>query len=82
MRKRTNAVCLAALLVGSFHMDAGAQSATLEECQKMKDKIDHYNDLRREGGSGAQMDAWKRARRKLEQRFRDEGCRSYLWELE
>lgn len=64
-----------------FPSVAFSQNVSLEECRKLKIKIDHYNELRRDGGSGAQMDAWRRARRELEKSFNNMGCRQYWWEL-
>ncbi len=58
-----------------------AQQASLEECRKLQLKIEQYNELRGKGGSGSQMDAWKRSRRALEKQFRTGGCRYYRWEL-
>ncbi len=82
MKKWTKTAWLVAVVGCGIHIAASAQPEVLRECQKIKDKIDHYNELRRAGGSGAKMDAWKRARRKLEKKFRDAGCRDYLGELQ
>lgn len=60
---------------------AVAQAATLKECRQWKDEIEKYDELRSHGGSGSQMDTWKRSRRELEKRFRGGGCRYYRWEL-
>ncbi|MEH6587486.1 MAG: hypothetical protein V7720_13060 [Halioglobus sp.] len=70
-----------AVLVVFSGPTVSAQDATLKECRQLKDKIENYDRLRGEGGSGAQMDAWKRTRRELEKRFRNGGCRYYRWEL-
>ena len=56
---------------------AFAQQATLEHCQKLKDGIVKYNELRRNGGAGSQMDSWKRSRRELDKEFRKLGCKYY-----
>jgi hypothetical protein len=58
-----------------------APEKAVQQCQKLKDRIEHYDQLRRKGGSGPQMDSWKRTRRDLEKQFRDLGCRHYRWEL-
>jgi len=58
-----------------------AQQASLEQCQKLKDGIARYDELRRNGGSGSQMDGWKRSRRKLDKEFRKLGCKYYRGRL-
>lgn len=60
---------------------AYAQQASLEQCQKLKDGMARYDELRRNGGGGNQMDAWKRSRRKLDKQFRDSGCKYYRGRL-
>lgn len=59
-----------------------AQELSLEKCQKLKDDIERYNQLRRHGGSGKKMDAWKRSRRRSEEAFEKAGCRRYRRQLE
>ncbi len=61
--------------------DIAAQQASLDYCQKLKDGIVRYDELRRGGGRGSQMDAWKRSRRKLDKQFRESGCRYYRGRL-
>ena len=58
-----------------------AQEASLERCQKLKNDIVRYSALRRDGGSGAQMDAWKQRRRELEKQFRQLRCKQYRWQM-
>ena len=58
-----------------------AQQKSLEQCRKLQLNIEKYDELRQQGGSGSQMDAWKRNRRALEKQFRAGGCRYYRWEL-
>ena len=71
-----HAAVLAAVITSAFMSPASqAQKITLEECQKLKDKIERYNNQRRTGGSGKQMDAWKRSRRESEQVY----SKSYCW---
>lgn len=60
---------------------AAAQTASLERCQDLRDRIERYGDLRRKGGPGGQMDRWKRALREAEAEFRDKGCEAYRHEL-
>ena len=71
-----------ALLVYSMASPGSAEQATLARCQAIKDKIDHYTQLRRAGGSAAKMDRWKRARRANEEAFDRQRCRSYRRDLE
>lgn len=78
MRSRVFFVVVVALFSCSA---AIAQQASLEECRKLQLKIEQYDELRSKGGSGAQMDAWKRSRRVLEKQFRTVGCRYYRWQL-
>jgi len=73
-------LCGAVLLLCMGSAQAGRDQA-VQQCQKLKDRIEQYDQLRRKGGSGSQMDAWKRARRNLEKEFRDRKCRYYRWEL-
>lgn len=60
---------------------ATERSAELERCEKLRDRIERYGDLRRRGGSGSQMDRWKRALREAEAEFREKGCEEYRREL-
>ncbi|EAQ97857.1 hypothetical protein [Congregibacter litoralis] len=50
-----------------------SQSA-IEECKALKERIEDYDDLRKEGGSASQMDRWRRARNELEAEFHDKNC--------
>lgn len=70
------------LCLSGLGADAEAQQASLEQCQKLKDGIARYDALRRKGGSGSQMDSWKRERRKLDKQFRKLGCRYYRGRLQ
>ena len=70
-----------ALVVLASPMAVHAKN-NLDQCRKLYAKIEHYDELRRQGGSGAQMDAWKRSRRSLEKQFRSLGCRYYRGRLD
>ena len=68
------------LLILFLPMGAGtvsAQSASLQQCQQYKDQIARYTSLRRNGGSGKQMDAWKRSRRDSEKAYSGHYCWRY-----
>ena len=49
----------------------------MSQCQQWKDQIDDYSLLRKKGGRVAQMEEWKQARAKYEEKFRDRDCRKY-----
>jgi hypothetical protein len=70
-----------ALLVYSLSAPGSAEQSTLAQCQAIKNKIDHYTQLRRAGGSAAKMDRWKRSRRAKEEAFDRQRCRRYRREL-
>jgi len=72
-------LCVPLLLWGA--LASSAPEPALQQCQKLKDKIENYDQLRRKGGKGAQMDSWKRSRRELEKAFRAQGCHYYRREL-
>ena len=67
---------LAALLI-AVSAPLAAQEASLQDCQRWKDKIDELTYLRKKGGSVRQMEEWKRQHRPYEQKFREYGCRKY-----
>lgn len=69
------------MLVLASPQAASSRAATLEECQSMKDRVDHYTVLRRKGGSAGKMEGWKKQLRKAEAKFREEGCHRYLRKL-
>ncbi|PLW67072.1 hypothetical protein [Pseudohalioglobus lutimaris] len=80
MRLRRQRLIGSVVLVGVASMGWAAEPA-LQQCQKLKDKIEHYDQLRRKGGKGSEMDSWKRSRRELEKAFRAQGCHYYRREL-
>ena len=75
MESGARSVVCACVLVSCLASVEASADAELRQCQKLKDRIEHYDQLRRKGG--AQMDNWKRARRDLEKQFRDLKCRYY-----
>jgi hypothetical protein len=72
-------LCLALVLAHSPRV--AADDISLDQCQKLKDKIDHYANLRRAGGSASRMDSWKRSRRKKQEVFNEKECWRYRGEL-
>jgi hypothetical protein len=61
---------------------AYSQDVPLRQCQKLKDAIEQYDELRRQGGRASAMDNWKRQRREKDEAFRRYGCREYEDELQ
>ena len=81
MRAGIAGVLLALTLSIDGLVPPGAWGAPPEDCQALKDKVDHYTALRRRGGSASEMEGWKKQLRKASAEFRREGCREYLREL-
>ena len=59
-----------------------SQEVSLKTCQGIKDRIDHYTDLRRRGGSARKMEVWKQKRKDYEEKFSDNDCSHWRNELE
>jgi hypothetical protein len=51
-----------------------SQTPDVEECKRLKARIDQYTELRKTGGTAAEMEQWKRARAEYEEQFRSIGC--------
>jgi hypothetical protein len=66
------ALLLVSLLTASGQ--ASAEAGTLEQCQRIKDRIAYYTDKRRAGGSSRQMQAWKDARQANQREFKRYRC--------
>ncbi len=60
---------------------ASAQQASVEQCQRYKDKSDYYQDLRRQGGRGPQMDDWKNRMREYDKKFNHGNCQKHRGKL-
>ena len=60
-------------LLASGQSVAGDE-AIIRQCKNLQAEISRYDELRRNGGSGPQMDAWKRARSAAQSEFRELGC--------
>lgn len=58
----------------AFNNSAFADSAEVKKCQELKEQIDHYNSLRKSGGSSQQMEEWKNSRKQLEVEYSKYGC--------
>lgn len=64
----------AALLLATPLTQAG-DDKRLQQCQRLKDAIERYSDKRRAGGSPAQMERWRQARREKKNRWDELRCR-------
>ena len=56
---------------------ASSQTLGLEECQRLKERIDYYTELRRAGGSATHMEVWKQGRETAANTFRTYHCSKY-----
>jgi len=46
----------------------------LERCRYLHRRIENFTRLRRAGGSGAQMERWRRSRQRYEEEYRRKRC--------
>ena len=69
-------ICLS-IFISLFSNIASAKQGTLEQCQYFKDKITNYEKLRRKGGSGNQMDSWRKKIHDYQDMMRDYNCNKY-----
>jgi hypothetical protein len=76
MKSPDSCVVLALLLV-SLTAIAADREERIERCRGYQQQIEQLTELRRRGGRGSQMDAWRRQRGELEDRFRAENCKRY-----
>ena len=76
MRRKELAVLLPLVFVAAGG-PANAESGSLEQCQRIKDRMTHYTDKRRAGGSSRQMRAWKAARQESQRAFKRYRCHRY-----
>ena len=81
MRKTITGVMFALLLAPGMTAPAGAQEASLAQCQALKDRVERYTAQRRSGGTASRMQGWKEQLRKAEAQFGEKGCRAYRREL-
>lgn len=81
MSSNSMASVLALVFLFSISPLAVAQSGSVQECQRLQDRIDKYTRLRRKGGSASQMDTWKRERTRAEEAFRQLDCHWYAGQL-
>ena len=72
-------IVLALVLAGLTAVAVARESRQeqVERCREYQQKIDQLTELRRRGGRGSQMDAWRRQRIDYEDRFRADNCKRY-----
>ncbi|MEW7976179.1 MAG: hypothetical protein AB2814_01605 [Candidatus Sedimenticola endophacoides] len=78
---RAQLLLSALLLCSACPPPATAKQGTLEQCQKVQDKIDHYTRLRRAGGSAKKMERLKQRRDAYRERFSERDCRRWRKQL-
>ena len=57
-----------------FSGGAAARDGSPEQCRRLEERIDRYTELRRAGGSAAQMASWKRSRSEAKAAYREYNC--------
>lgn len=74
-------ICMPVLLLGIVHTGGAAartsEHETLQRCRYLQGRIEFYTDRRRLGGKGAQMERWRKSRRRFEREFRERRCHRY-----
>jgi hypothetical protein len=58
-----------------------ADQGTLGECQRIKDRIEHYTNLKRAGGSAKQMASWHKKRNDYKAKYSSNRCSKHRKEL-
>ena len=61
--------CLVTVISLSVSLPIMAERASVKECQRYINKAAQYEQKRRAGGTGAQMDEWKKKQRAYDQKF-------------
>ncbi len=75
--KKINPIMLAAgiaILAIALPTHATDRQGTLKQCQTIKDNIERYTNLRRQGGRSAQMSAWQKQRNGYKKRYAEYRC--------
>ncbi|WP_444916611.1 hypothetical protein [Microbulbifer sp. JMSA003] len=70
------AIALVAVLTAT-HQAAAQQDASFKKCKKWQQKIEHFREERKDGGSGEQMEKWKDKIKKLREKFKEYNCDQY-----
>ena len=53
---------------------AYAGDGSPEQCRRLEERIERYTELRRSGGTAAQMTSWRRSRSEAEAAYRNYNC--------
>lgn len=53
---------------------ADASDGSPEQCRRLEERIEKYTELRRSGGTAAQMASWRRSRSEAEAAYRNYNC--------
>jgi hypothetical protein len=62
------------LMISSY---ANANDAALiKKCRYYNNKIEHYTNLKRSGGSASQMNHWQKLRNEYKDKYSDNNCKS------
>jgi len=77
MKRKYLAIYAIALSVASFTPTSYAEQGSLKQCQRIDKRIDKLDTLRRKGGSGKQMEKWRKQRHKLSDKAYHLNCRKF-----
>ncbi len=82
MRRLTTTACttLLHLCILFYSTMAGAAGTLVDtsankKCLQYQAKVAHYERLRKQGGSGAQMEKWRKSRQQYKDRWQAANCR-------
>ena len=57
------------------------EKGSLEQCQEIKNTIDYYAKLRRQGGSASSMDIWKKKLNEYDDEYTQADCKRWKGRL-
>jgi hypothetical protein len=80
MRSSPSAILFVLVFALTETVEARPQKS-IEQCRQLNHKIEKLTQLRRQGGSSADMNSWKRQRRDLEKDYRDSRCKAWGYRL-
>lgn len=67
---------ISGLLISST-LEAGKNKGNLQQCSDIKSKIESIEDKRRDGGTAAQMNLWKKQEYRHNDKFSGLDCKRY-----
>lgn len=79
---RYKSLIIISLILFTAVAHARHKPGTLKECQKIKDRIDEYTDLRRAGGTSRQMHNWQVKQNRYKDKYTEKDCMRYRNHLE